>query len=53
MKEIYEAPELNLISYVPAENLATQSIDFGNLHLGTEVQVSKGTYEGSEIGIDF
>ena len=30
MKEIYETPELNLISYVPAENLAATFEDLLN-----------------------
>lgn len=51
MKEIYESPELNLISYVPAENLAS-SFGFEDLLQG---QGGRGntTIESGDIGFDF
>ena len=50
MKEIYESPELNLISYVPAENLST--IDFGGLVGGNGGGVETPPDSG-DFGIDF
>ena len=51
MKEIYESPELNLISYVPAENLAS-SFGFEDLLQGIGGQ-GNTTIESSDIGFDF
>lgn len=50
MKEIYEAPELNLISYVPAENLTT--LDFGDLMAGLGGE-GETPIESGDLGIDF
>ena len=41
MKEIYESPELNLISYIPAENLATGAFGFDDLVDGNGGQADK------------
>ena len=51
MKEIYEAPELNLISYVPAENLAS-SFGFEDLLQGNGGP-GNTPIDSSEIGFDF
>ena len=51
MKEIYEAPELNLISYVPAENLAS-SFGFEDLLQGNGGQ-GGANIESGDIGFDF
>ena len=34
MKELYTSPEMKLISFVPAEKLATSSLDFDDLLAG-------------------
>ncbi len=51
MKEIYETPECNLISYVSSENLAT-SFSFDEMLLGSG---NKGAapVESSDISFDF
>lgn len=51
MKEIYESPELNLISYVPAENLAS-SFGFEDLLAGNGGQ-GQTPIESGDIGFDF
>ena len=51
MKEIYESPELNLISYVPAENIAYVEFDFGQLSIGNGGE-NRNQLSG-DIGIDF
>ena len=51
MKEIYEAPELNLISYVPAENLASGiKVEFDDMLIGNG---SGAEIESGDIGFDF
>lgn len=51
MKEIYQSPELNLISYVPAENLAS-SFDVEDLLAGKAGQGGTPIVSG-DIGFDF
>ena len=51
MKELYETPELNLISYVPAENLAA-TFGFEDLLAGNG-GTNNAPIESGDIGIDF
>ncbi len=51
MKEIYQSPELNLISYVPAENLAS-SFGFEDLLQGDGGPGGTPIVSG-DIGFDF
>lgn len=52
MRGIYEAPELNLISYVPAEKLAS-SVDFGDMSLGSGMSNEQAPIESTDISFDF
>ena len=61
MREIYEAPELNLISYVPLEKLAS-SIGFGDMSVGIggsngkdsiSMGGDKAPIESTDISFDF
>ena len=54
MREIYEAPELNMISYEPKENLASSAgIGFGDMYLGNGMSGDKAPIESTDISIDF
>ena len=50
MKELYEAPEMNLISYIPAENLAF-AFGFEDLLQGKPT-MRGATEESDDIGLD-
>lgn len=50
MKEVYEAPECNLISYVSAENLAA-SFSFDDMLIGSNK--GQAPIESSDISFDF
>ena len=52
MREIYEAPELNLINYVPKEKLAS-SIGFGDMALGNGMSGENAPVESTDISFDF
>lgn len=54
MREIYEAPELNMISYEPKENLASSAgIGFGDMYLGNGMSGDKAPIESTDISFDF
>ena len=52
MKRIYEAPELNIISYLPAEKLAN-SVGFNDIPLGNNMTNQEAPIESTDMGIDF
>lgn len=52
MREIYEAPELDLINYIPAEKLAS-SVGFGDMSFGNGMSNEQAPIESSDISFDF
>lgn len=52
MRELYESPELNIISFVPAENLAND-FGFGDISVGNGMSNKETPVESTDIGIDF
>lgn len=49
MKEVYEAPQVDLFSYVSVEDLASSSVDRDDLLLGGK----PADYDSNDIGLNF
>ena len=52
MKEHYEAPELNMISFAPVERLAS-SFGFDDMSVSAGMSTGKAPVESSDISYDF
>ena len=52
MRENYEAPELNLISFLPQEKLAS-SIGFNDMSVSAGISNEQAPIESTDISVDF